>query len=83
MFNKALLEKINGVQSGNLYKPESMNIGGGNFPGGNGQMNFPGASQSGTSTLNLKNLAIYGICLGVMLLFLLFASLYKRRPGKG
>lgn len=65
-----------GANAAGNFKP------GGNFPGGNGQMDFPGASQSGTSTLNVKNLAIYGICLGIMLLLLIFAALYKRRPGK-
>ena len=55
---------------------------GGNFPGGNGQQPPDNMGQGGSSGLNVKNLAVYGICLAVMLLFLLFAALYKRRPGK-
>lgn len=55
---------------------------GGNFPGGNGQQPPDSMGQGGSSGLNVKNLAVYGICLAVMLLFLLFAALYKRRPGK-
>lgn len=54
----------------------------GNSPGG-GQMNQPGDRQDGSSSQNVKNFIVYGICLGIMLLFLLFAALYKRRPGKG
>lgn len=54
----------------------------GNSPGG-GQMNQPGDRQDGSSSQNGKNFIVYGICLGIMLLFLLFAALYKRRPGKG
>ena len=55
---------------------------GGNFLGGNGQQPPDSMGQGGSSGLNVKNLAVYGICLAVMLLFLLFAALYKRRPGK-
>lgn len=55
----------------------------GGFPGGDGQMQPPGTAQSASGSLNGKNFAVYGICLGVMLLFLAFAALYKRRPGKG
>ncbi|MDO4381073.1 MAG: CotH kinase family protein [Clostridia bacterium] len=55
---------------------------GGNFPGGNGQQPPDNMGQGGSSSLNVKNLAVYGICLAVMLLFLLFAALYKRRPGR-
>ena len=53
-----------------------------NFPG-MGQSGFPGNGQNNTSSLNFKNLAVYGICFLVMILFLAFALLYKRRPGKG
>lgn len=53
-----------------------------NFPG-MGQGGFPGNGQNDTSSLNFKNLAVYGICFLVMILFLVFALLYKRRPGKG
>ena len=53
-----------------------------NFPG-MGQGGFPGNGQNNTSSLNFKNLAVYGICFLVMILFLAFALLYKRRPGKG
>ena len=54
----------------------------GGFPGGDGKGNFPGEKQD-SSALSVKNLAVYGICLAVMLLFLAFAAIYKRRPGKG
>ena len=54
----------------------------GAFPGGDGKGNFPGEKQD-SSAFSMKNLAVYGICLAVMLLFLAFAAIYKRRPGKG
>lgn len=64
------------VPNGGNQKPD------GNSPGG-GQMNQPGAWQEDSSSQNGKNFIVYGACLGIMLLFLLFAALYKRRPGKG
>lgn len=56
---------------------------GGEFFQRGGQMNPPGDGQSNSSSLNKRNLAVYGICLLVMLLFLAFAAVYKRRPGRG
>lgn len=52
------------------------------FPGAGGQIPQNMGQGNSSSGLNAKNLAVYGICLGVMLLFLLFAALYRRRPGK-
>lgn len=50
---------------------------------GGGQMTPPGMGQNSSSGFNAKNFTVYGICLAIILLFLLFAALYKRRPGKG